>query len=428
MKELVKGQLDWHKTINSNFDELTKGKIDKATDPKELGAGYLYQQADGSVVLTEANLKFKYTVIVDNGTDGTPAAVEYADDAVGMVPASGSSLGSWGDTELLKEYFRPCVIKEGTDSPTYYLDPTNLKKKVDGSVSRLTGVDGDVMIQVKKLYGKFVSVGTNKIAISISNVREDGSWFCWNEVDGVEREYRYRGRYMAGFASGDQTKMRSISGVSKITNKSMTELRASAAACGKQYYQNDIYLVFLWEAMYLLMYKDRNSQSTLGQGHSISYTKTKCGWSDDYGCCWGSQDGDNGVVFLWVEDFYGDAWEWVDGIVYGNNTYKLTRDPSQYNDTGDGYEIKLASKMKAANNDNEYITKLAMTNDVQFLPIGSGGSSVTFWCDNVWVSDDVQAVAFGGYYNDVVEMGAFSWSLNNVASESGQFGSRLCRN
>lgn len=406
-------------------------KQNKATDPKELGAGYLYQQSDGSVVLTEANPKFKYTIIVDNGTDGTVTAVEYADDAVGITPASGPNLGGWGETELLKEYFRPCVIKRGTDSPAYFLNPTNLKKKLDDTASVLTGADGDVMVQVKKMYGKISKVANGKVAISISNVREDGSWFCWNEVAGVEKEYRYRGRYMAGFATGDETMMRSISGVPKTVNKTRAAFRTLATAMGPQYCQNDIYMIFLWQFMYLLMYKNRNSQSALGQGRTLSSNtaNVNTGWSDNYGCCFGDQGGVNGVVFLWVEDFYGDTWEWADGACYVNNIYKLTRDPSKYNDTGVGYEIELASGMTAANNNNKYITKLAMTNDVPFLPVGSGGSSATFWCDNVWVADATQVVRFGGHWADAARAGAFCWDLLNPASFAHSYvGSRLCRN
>lgn len=418
-------------TAQQTLETEMEDKIDKATDPKELGSGYLYQQADGSVILTEASPKFKYTIIVDNGTDGTPTAVEYADDAVGMTPASGSNLGSWGNTELLKEYFRPCVIQKGADSPAYYLDPTNLKKKADGSASVLTGADGDVMIQVKKLYSKFTKVENGKVAISISNVREDGSWFCWNEVAGVEREYRYRARYMAGFATGDETEMRSISGVPKTVNKTRGAFRTLATARGKQYYQNDIYLIFLWELMYLLMYKSRNSQTALGQGRTLSSNtaNVNCGWSDNYGCCWGDQGGVNGVVFLWAEDAFGDTWEFGDGACLVNGVYKLTRDPSKYNDTGEGYEIELASGMTAANNNDKYITKLAMTNDVPFLPVASGGSSATFWCDNMWIADAVQVVMFGGRWHDAAVAGFFYWSLHaTVSSASAAVGSRLCRN
>lgn len=409
------------------------GKMDKATDPKDLKAGYLYQQTDGSVVLTEANPKFKYTIIFSNGNDGNPSDVQYADDCASFTAAKAANLGSWGDTDLLKEYFKPCVIQAGADTPAYYLNPTNLRQKLDGTASVLTGADGDVMVQVKKLYGKFEKLPGGKVKASISNVREDNTWFCWTENAGIEEEYAYRGRYMAGFMDGDETQMRSISGVAKAVNKTREAFRSLATARGPQYHQNNVYMLFLWEFMYLLMYKERNSQLALGQGRSLgsNTNNVACGWSDGYGCCWGDQGGVNGVVFLWVEDFYGDTWEWVDGICYINTVYHLTRDPKKYSDTAASYEISLPSGLTAAANSNKYITELAMTNDVPFMPTKSGeagSGSTTFWCDNMWCADATQVVYFGGGWSHAASVGAFYWALSTAPSAAhARIGSRLCR-
>ena len=343
-----------------SINGLSTGKADKPTDPDELGSGFVYQDEEGNLILAGGSIKpksFKYTVIVDNGADGSPTAVTYADDAVGITPASGASLGGWSD--FVNTYFKPCVIKPGATEPEYFLNPTNLKQKLDGTTATLTGTDGDVMIQVGKLYGRFFSSGTS-ISMSISNVKEDNTWFCWNDIAGVEKDFTYRGRYMAGVASGAGTVMRSISGVSKLVNITRANGRTYATNRGTGYHQNNAYLLFLWQFMYLLLYKNRNSQTALGQGRTASsnIANVATGWSDNYGCCWGDQGGVNGVVFLWVEDFYGDTWEWVDGIVVNAKTYKLTRDPSKYNDTGNNFEISVASGLTASANNEKYITKI----------------------------------------------------------------------
>lgn len=417
----------------SNVETLQEDvgkKLSKPADGTDK-AGYVYQKEDGSVVLAKAlpDERFKYTIIVDNGADGTPEAVEYADDCVGFNPASGSSLNSWKDTALLKEYFRPCVIKPEASTPEYYLNPEKITQRIEGGASVLTGGDGDVMVQVKKLYGKVTKAGS-KITYSLSNVKEDGSWFCFNEVAGVEKDYTYRARYMGGFYNADETELRSVSGVAKVVNKNRNAFRELATARGEGYHQNNIYLIFLWEWMYLLLYKNRNSQSALGQGRTLgtNTANVNCGWSDNYGCCYGDQGGVNGVVFLWVEDFYGDTWEFADGVCYVNNRYMLTRDPEKYNDTGSGYEIELESGLKAATDHDKYIVEMAGTNDVPFLPVKTGGSSGTFWCDEVYVADAVQVVPFGGGWSSAATAGAFSWYLNDSASSAySSIGSRLCR-
>lgn len=421
-------------THTQSINELGTGKEDKATDPDELGEGYLYKDAEGNVILVEGGgggggSHFKYGIVFDNGADGTPSNVTYIGDCAGFTPAVGSNLGSWAGTKLLTEYFRPCVIGPEDTEPKYYLNPAVLTQKMDGTSAVLTGADGDVMVQVKKLYGKFVNNGTS-ITAYISDQKEDDTWFCWTEMNGIEQEYAYRGRYMAGVASGAGTVMRSISGVSKLVNITRANGRTYATNRGAKYHQNNVYLLFLWQFMYLLMYKNRNSQTALGQGRTASSNTSNVatGWSNNYGCCWGDQGGVNGCVFLWVEDFYGDTWEWVDGLCLVNKTYMLTKYPSRYNDTGSNYEISVASGLTAANNNNKYVSKMTGTNAIPFLPAATGGSDSTYYCDNFWMADSVQVASFGGAWNAAAKAGAFYWALAYAASSAdASIGSRLCR-
>lgn len=469
VQDLVKGELDWHEKMNANMHDLESqisgaaddaaaavqtadeakttaegiettlgkeiaGKLSKAPQTPEMEAGYVYQKEDGTTELRVAeepeDQKFKYTIIVDNGSNGAPGTVEYYDDCFGFIEARGSDLGDWANAPIM-DYFKPCVIQPGDGVPAYFLKKSDRRQKEDGTASVLTGADGDVMIQVKKLYGKFLKSG-NRLKISISNVKEDNTWFCFNDFGGVEEEYSYRGVYKAGVLTGATNIMRSVSGVAPLVNITRATGRTYAAARGSEqgYHQNNFFLLMLWQVMYLMMYKNRDSQTCLGQGRSLSSNTaaSNTGWSNDKPFCWGDQGGVNGVVFLGVEDFYGNVWEWVDGVTLVNQSYKITRNPSLYNDTGANYEISQASGCTAAANNDKYITKVQGTNDAGFLPAGSGGSSSTYWCDNMWTADATQVVRFGGAWNDAARVGAFCWRLDNVASSSASdLGSRLCR-
>lgn len=95
VQPLVKGENDWHQKVNANFADLegqvqeaaeqaSQAASDKVDKPKEqtLTEGYLYQDASGNTVLKsggDQTGKFKYTIVVDNGSDGSPKAVEYAE-------------------------------------------------------------------------------------------------------------------------------------------------------------------------------------------------------------------------------------------------------------------------------------------------------------------------------------------------------------
>ena len=454
IEKLVKGELDWHEKVNANFDSVladakTVAEETAANDkvPKPVGQslteGYLYQQPDGSTILQhgeDRSGKFKYTISVDNGADGTPGAIEYLDDCYGFTPMTMSSdgvldEGDWGSagSELL-DCFKPCVIANDSDTPAYFLRKDDLTKKADGTDAVLTGADGDVMIQVSKLYGRVTKVG-NKAKISIMNYKEYDDCFCFNDIAGVENDFLYRGRYKAGVLADDSTNtMRSISNVVPMVSMTRATARSRAKARGTGYHQNNPYLLFLWEFMFMMLFKTRNSQAALGQGRTaMSYeagvsNAEACGWSDEKPWIWGNQTGEDGVVFLGVEDFYGNVWEWVDGIVLNQLTYKLTRDPDLYNDTGDGYEISAASGLTAAENHGKYITQLQFTNDLGCLPADSGGSSSTYFCDYMWVAESVQVASFGGVWSDGAYAGAFCWCLDGSASSALlDVGSRLCR-
>lgn len=445
VQPLVKGENDWHQKVNANFADLegqvqeaakqaSQAASDKVDKPKEqtLTEGYLYQDASGNTVLKsggDQTGKFKYTIIVDNGSDGSPKAAEYADDCAGFIEASGSDLGDWGKTKLVREYFKPCVIQPGDGAPAYYLQQANMSLKENGEPAVLTGADGDVMIETHKLYGSFMNVGS-KCKISVMNYKEDDNCFCFNDIGGVEKDVVYRGAFKAGVLSGATSVMRSVSGVAPLVNITRVTGRTYAKARGTGYHQNNFFMLMLYQVMYLLMYKNKDSQSALGQGRSLSSNTAAAntGWSITKPFCWGDQGGVNGVKFLGVEDFYGNVWEWVDGVCSINQVYKVTRDPEKYNDTGAGMEISVATGLTANANNDKYITKCKLTNDLGFLPAASGGSSSTHWCDNMWTADASQVVGFGGSWTLAAFVGAFCWILAYAASSAhADVGSRLCR-
>lgn len=444
LQKLVKGETDWHNKVNANFESVLEDakKIaqdtaanDKVPKPvaQTLDEGYLYQNNDGTTKLMHSGDvfgRFKYSFIMDNGNDGNPASITYADDAYGMTPASADDLGDWGNTDLVKEYFKPCVIKPGASAPEYYLRRDNYNYKADNSPSVLTGEDGDVMIEVKPLYARFVKSGTN-LKVSIMNWKEFDDCICFNEFDGEIQPVMYRGAYKAGVLTDAPTVLRSISGVVPLVNKTRANFRTYANNRGNEYFQNEIYMLFLWQLMYLLMYKNRNSQSALGQGRtSGSNTQTEaCGYMNDKPFCYGDQTGTMGVKFLGIEDFYGNVWEMVDGCTLVNDVYKLTRYKARHNDTGTSAEVSIASGLSAEAGDNGKCLKSVQgTNDAMFLPSQVDGSSSTFFCDYFWIADGVRIVLFGGDWLSGASAGAFCWHLDfGAGNAASNVGSRLCR-
>lgn len=383
---------------------------------------------------------FHLTIEFDNGLDGIPESFIYKDDCAGFTPASGPSLNSWEGHPIL-DYFRPCVIRSGASEPEYYLDKNNYNKKEDGTASVLTGADGDVMVEVGRLYYNVYIATDDRIGLTITNVKENG-FFAFNDVAGEDVEYRYRGVYEAFVQN---TQLRSISGVIPSSNITLAAFRSYAANRGPEYTLNDYSLVFLWQCMYILLYGSRDSQSALGMGRAdVDSTGAsngvgsivRTGTMNEYGFCWGDSGGINGVKFLGVEHFYGNLAEWVGGIkLFGTTSdayFKVTRDPSVYESgSANSYEI---GPFSAKIPNNAYIASVRGIKDAIFLPESVGGSSSTYFCDSLVkvsfssTTTSSRAGVFGGNYELGFGGGAFCWdfTLTPASSDTG-VGSRLCR-
>ena len=369
-------------------------------------------------------LGFLYTITFDNGADGIPASYEYSDDCEGFTPALVSAMNGWLGSPILDK-FRPCVIKPSMEEPEYYLKKDDIRYKADGvTASVLTGNDGDVMVRADNMYYSITANEDSTITLSISETKLNDNYYSFLEVAGEEQECCYKAVYPA-YTSGDV--MRSISGVAPTVSQTRAVFRTQARARGTEYSQNDYYMEFLWQCMYIMLYGSRASQAVLGKGRSLSSNTAgiNTGTMNDKPFCWGDQTATNGMKFLGVENWYGDRWEFVDGLTIVNLIPKITLDPAKYDDVGTSYEIAGAAVPSGAS--GSYIRKMQV-GKCMLMPVEIGGSETTYFCDGLWTNTGTRVAEFGGHWRNAGVVGAFCWRLNDDASNSGSdVGSRLVR-
>lgn len=364
---------------------------------------------------------FLYGIKFDNGGDGIPSSYEYLEDCAGFTAASVSTMNSWEGKRILDK-FKPCLIKPGATVPEYYLNKDNYNKRAEGATAPvLTGADGDVMIEAERMWFKLTKNADSTATLYISEVELDGyKSFIGNQ------DVAYRGAYEASVSGGV---MRSVSGVAPTVNNTRATFRGYAKARGSEYSQNDYYLLRLWQCMYLLLYGTRDSQTAIGRGRSASGNASaiKTGTMNARPFCEGDTGGSKGVKFLGVENFYGNVWEFVDGLTIVDYVCKITEDPSKYDDVGTSYEITAGAVPSGAS--GRYVKEMQATNDAPFLPSVVGGASeTTYFCDASWTNFGTRVAKFGGTWSGASVVGAFCWDLYNAASNSSSYiGSRLCR-
>lgn len=350
-----------------------------------------------------------YGVSIDLTNSDPEAAVTYTDDAVGMV--AGSS--DWDNTNIFRD-IRPCLFRNGM--VVGYLDPDDFSKFADGTDADITSGDaGDVMIEIPKTGVKITTSG-NTLTVQITdNPNAEGfSYLAHTRENEGDRNKVYIGAFLASNVS---SKLRSLSGKTPIET-SLTEMRTLAQANGSGYEQIAFYQLTLLQCLFLIKYKNRDSQTALGRGLVDANGYLPTGGTLTKGMDYGETTGTKQMKFLGIEDFWGNYWQWLDGLVSSSDYHALTA-TTNFNDDGTGY--KDLGKLFNSHTYG-YMKTPQGTNDLGFIVKSSGGSSTTYFAD--YSDFDGGCVAcFGGIYAYGSSAGAFYLIVSGFPGD--EYGGRL---
>lgn len=363
---------------------------------------------------TPGGLTGTYTVNL-NLNDSNPLTwATYADDAVGMEAGS-------ADWDLFFGHY-PCIVTNGVEGDK--LDPTDFSKTIGGSAAPITTLGNDVMVCYPR---RGIKIEQSGDILSVSMTTDEGKSgysYMAHSYKGVAKDRFYLGAYK-GYVSGNQ--LYSVSGQVPTTNVTIGNFRSYAQARGTGYEQSAFYQLTFRQAMYLLKYKGQNAQVAVGRGfvdgNSAIYGNT--GYTNDKGMDWGESTGKFPMKLFGLEDFYGNIYEFIDGIYSGSNRQLLAAD-GNYNDTGSGYVT--VSSATASSNWSGYLRYPVGTNAGGFAPLVTNtnmGNENTYFCDNANVNAG-RLGGFGGYWNYTGNAGVFLLDVDRTAANANAaYGARL---
>lgn len=382
-------------------------------------------EGGGATFLTAANEVFKgivppkpggkyvFSYTIDSTKSSPTEAVTYTGDCSGFTPATmGDSFnwGSWADKWPFNE-IKPCLVKNR--AVVGYLNPNNYLEFEDGTPADIVSGDaGDCMVEFPKMY---LGMSTDAQGLTTVTITNDAT------VEGVyDDAFVYKGKSYSKFYVGAfkgyvlNNKLRSLSGKSPTVQKTIGAFRTVAQANGEGYEQTQWYQLMLRQALYILLFKNLNSQAALGAGYTNASSKKNTGGSNSNGVNYGSTSASVQVKCLGIEDFWGNINEWVDGIATKNYTVYTAN--GNYNDNCDGYTAAKTIE----NSISGYMSKAQGTRRLGFAPLQTSGSSSTYYCDNTYMSVDssVYVACFGGYWSSGADAGAFQLSVDYSASYS----------
>ena len=377
-----------------------KGNVSKAKG----GGGGGVTVADGKVYVKDGSRNIElvqayqtYGVSIDLSNSNPETAVTYTDDAVGMVAGS----PDWYKMSIFNK-IKPCLFKNG--AVVGYLNPDNFAQFADGTAADISSGDsGDVMIEIPKTGYKISKSGTTlTVQITDDPNKKGFSYKAHTRAEDGDREKLYIGAFLG---SNKDNKLRSVSGVSPLNATGLTDFRTYAKANGAGYDLFAFYPMTLLQCLYLIMYKNLDSQTALGMGYvgdmDWEYMQKNTGATLDKGMSYGTSDQMQQMKFLGIEDFWGNLYQWIDGLVSDNDGNALVATDG-FNDTGDGYTnagmvgAGIYGYMKAPQG----------TNDLGFIIGTGGGSSSTYFSDYAYF-DGGSVPVFGGSFNGSAYAGAF---------------------
>ncbi len=397
--------------------------------------------------LTIGNVKYEgilsdvFGVAIDTTNNDPEGAVTYTDAATGFVPMRGNNgKFSWGSWKLIFSQLaiRPCLFEDG--EVKYYLNPDNFAETIDGDVADITsGGDGDVMIEIPKLYWKFDKIGDTRY-VQFSKIPREG-FVCLAHTRGsYEVDNIYISAYKASLASG---KLRSLSGKTPANNYTKDQFTGYAQANGPGYEQFVFYQMLLMQVLYVIFFKSLDGQTALGRGNVDASSRKNTGIRDKDGMFYGKSTVGNNepMKFCGIEDFWGNQIDWVEGLWSTRDTsparklwiatdkfevvpYELVNDnwvdkdpkPAHYEEYGTGF----------SNNQDGYIKDVHGTNETGFVTcLPGGGSETTYYCDYATLRAGCVGT-FGRNWNLAGHAGPFTLNVTySPASADSYFGGRL---
>ena len=368
----------------------------------------------GQEISATAKVYLLYGVKIDTTNSNPLSALTYTDGAIGFTPALGNNgtfnAGSWAD-KFPFNAIKPCLFLNGIVN--YYLNPNNYAQKIDGvTASDITSsTDGDVMIEFPKIYWKFETIGTD-LYIRYSDVQIDSTYKCLAHMRGTtEKDKCYISAYMGYSLS---SKLRSLSGKTPTVSQTIGAFRTLAQANGSGYDQMAYYPLLMLQVLYIIMFKNRDSQTALGRGYVDGNTAAiVTGGTNAKGMFYGETTGKLQNKFCGIEDFFGNVRYWIDGF-FSNASRNMLIANQTFNDTGSGY---VDHGVGVVANIGGYIDTIQGGTETGFVVKTVAGSVTTYYAD--YGSLSVSGLPyFGGYWTNAATAGAFYLDVSTSATYS----------
>lgn len=311
------------------------------------------------------------------------------------------------------------MFKEGQE--VVKINPNNFAQDINGnSIDITSGNAGDVMIAFPRR-GLTISTSQdgNTVTVSMTDDLDNAEFdFMAHKRGDTLKDKFYLGAYKGYVTS---SKLRSLSGKTITANQTIGTFRTQAQANGvpdgnggSGYDQSAFYQLTYRQAMYILKYKNLDSQTAVGRGFvDGNSAATTTGNTNTNGMDYGETTGKIQMKLFGLEDFWGNVYEFIDGL-YSDASRNIMTATQGFNDTGSGYTNQGQG---APSTMESYMSKPQGGTHTGFIAKEVSGSETTYFCDHVYLNAPRLAF-FGSGWSKASYAGAFPLSVSPSASSS----------
>lgn len=238
-------------------------------------------------------------------------------------------------------------------------------------------------------------------------------WTFSNDNSSIASSFSSWTTYLKSWATNSRT-----ANFSPAANQSRPNFRNSASKNWNWYSLITWYPAQYIAALYMMKYGNPNGQSVVWMWYSWWSSSVAPWWTKTQtSASYGTSSITVQIRLFWIEDWWGNVWERVDGCWY-NSSSQLTVDKTNNIFQDSNYTTNIWSSA------TWYITAIWWDNDKMFIGTASGGSSSTYYTDSAYPWTSVALTRWGSYgYWD--NNWLFFLENRGAASPATVFGGRL---
>lgn len=328
----------------------------------------------------------RWGIRIEKADSNPDTRVTYLYDAVGMTPAAmnyTSGEFEYGDWKPFCDAFNRPVMLLYNGTVDYELHRDDQTKKLDGVTASdiaNTAYGGNAMAEFRRLWLRTYEDATYQYII-FSNVQYDENYHAnaFTDATGQIADKMY---YAMFEGSNVSSKLRSIAAGAVMTYQTAATEISRAEANGAGWHINYKSQRDFITYLLALISKSTNSQAVFGQGNSSSDAYIAPGALKAKGRFWGNDTTDVAVKVFYIENYWGNYWKRLSGMLYNSDAKILIKATPPYSLTGVGY---TNAGVTPTGGSGQYITAGILT-DAGFLPTTAGGSDSTYFADGLWYS------------------------------------------